>query len=295
MEIRHLKLIKVLAEEGGITKSLEKLFLTQSAVSHQLRDIEQRLGTKIFYRAKNQWQLTEEGKILYNTANNILSEMDNALNQIKDLKNGEAGTIRISTECYTSYHWLPSFMQNISILYPNLDIKIVIEATHKPLQKLMENELDVAITSDPLDDKSLKYIELFKDEMWAVVSEEHPWSTRKYVTADDFSNEILIIHSYPLETVTVYQHFLKDYDKMPKQILAIPLTEVALEMVKAKMGVTCMPLWALKPFVTSSTLKLVKIGKKGLIRTHYATIRLEDAKKKYITDFIENLKEELSQ
>ena len=245
MEIRHLRLIKVLAEEGGITKSLDKLFLTQSAVSHQLKDIEERLGAKIFYRSKNQWILTDEGRILYNSAKSILEELDQALHQIKELKNGEKGTIRISTECYTSYHWLPAFMQNISLLYPNIDIKIVIEATHKPLQKLLENELDVAITSDPIEDKILKYIELFKDEMWAIVSSEHPFASKKFIAAEDFQDQTLIIHSYPLETVTVYQHFLKDTAIMPKQIIAIPLTEVALEMVKAKMGITCMPLWAM--------------------------------------------------
>jgi LysR family transcriptional regulator, regulator for metE and metH len=104
---------------------------------------------------------------------------------------------------------------------------------------------------------------------------------------------VLIIHSYPLDTVTVYQHFLKPAQKEPGQIIAVPLTEVALEMVKAGMGIMAMPLWALKPFTATSELNLVRIGPKGLIRTHYAAIRHEDAGKKHIMDFIDNLKEEL--
>ncbi len=122
---------------------------------------------------------------------------------------------------------------------------------------------------------------------------EHPLASKRYLNADDFADQQLIIHSYPLETVTVYQHFLKEKKVQPGQILAIPLTEVALEMVKAGMGIMTMPQWALKPFTSSSALKLVPIGPKGLIRTHYAAIRHEDAGKKHLKDFIENLREDL--
>jgi len=273
---------------------LGKLFLSQSAVSHQLRDIEERIGAKIFYRTKNQWLLTEEGKILYDAAVVILAEMEQATEKVNDMRGGHAGSIRISTACYTSYHWLPSFLSRMNVLYPKLDVQIKIEATHKPLEKLLANELDIGITSDPGDDKSIKYIELFKDEVMAVVQTDHELSLKKFLTSGDFSDQPLIIYSYPLETVTVYQHFLKQDKIQPRQIIAIPLTEVALEMVKAGMGIMTMPRWALKPFVSSPELALVKIGAKGLTRTHYAAIRHEDAKKKYITDFIENLKEELA-
>lgn len=293
-------MIKILAEQGGITKSLDKLFLTQSAVSHQLKDLEDRVGAKIFHRSKNhrgkdQWKLTEEGEVLYKTAVKVLGDIDEALSTIQELKNGHQGTIRLSTECYTTYHWLPSFMRKMNLLYPKLDIKIVMEATHKPLPKLIQDELDVAISSDPIDDKRLRYFELFRDEIFAVVSPAHPWAKRKNVLAEDFEGEKLIIHSFPIETVAVYQYFLRHEDKMPQSITAIPLTEATLEIVKAGMGVTCMPHWALKPFVSSDDLRFIRIGKKGLIRTHFAAIRESDRSKKYLLDFIENLREEFTQ
>ncbi len=293
MDVRHLKLIKTIADEKGINRSLDKLFLTQSAVSHQLKDIEERIGVKIFYRTKNQWILTDEGKILYDTATRVLAEIELANTKLNDLRMGHVGDIRISTECYTSYHWLPAFMVKMKLLYPRLNVKIVMEATHKPLQKLLNNDLDVGITSDPLNDKSIRYIELFKDEVMAVVPAGHALSGKKYLQAEDFANEVLIIHSYPLETVTVYQHFLKEQKVQPKEIIAIPLTEVALEMVKAGMGIMTMPVWALKPFAASDAVSLVRIGAKGLIRTHYAAIRHEDSHKKHILEFIDNLKQEL--
>ena len=293
MEIRHLRLIKTIAEEKGITKSLNKLFLTQSAVSHQLRDIEERIGCKIFYRSKNQWLLTPEGKILYDSAVKVIGEIDLAMDKVNGMREGHAGTIRISTGCYTTYHWLPGFLTRMKVLYPKLDVQIVVEATHRPLQNLLDNALDLGITSDPADDKSLKYIELFKDEVMAVMSVNDEIARKKYLSAEDFKTQTLIIYSYPLESVSVYQHFLKPLKVMPKEIITIPLTEVALEMVKAGMGIMTMPKWAMKPFVSIPEIQLVKIGQKGLMRTHYAAIRHEDSNKKYIADFIENLKEEL--
>jgi LysR family transcriptional regulator for metE and metH len=295
MELRHLRLIKILAEEGGITKSLERLYLTQSAVSHQLKDIEERIGTKVFHRGKNQWKLTEEGAVLYATAVKVLAEVDTAVATIQEMRNGHQGTIRLSTECYTTYHWLPSFMRKMQVLYPRLDIQIIMEATHKPLPKLLDKTLDLAITSDPIENKNLYYTELFTDEVKAVVSAVHPWAKKKYISHEDFVGQKLIIHSYPLESVTVYRHFLQQYDQELPEITAVPLTEATLEIVKACMGVTCMPQWALKPFSLSSDIRFVKIGKKGLSRTHFAAIRTEDKSKKHLLDFIENLKEEMMQ
>lgn len=293
MEIRHLRLIKTIADEKGITKSLDKLFLTQSAVSHQLRDIEERLGAKIFYRTKNQWILTEEGKILYQTADKVLTEIDEATRKINSMREGHAGVIRLSTECLTTYHWLPAFMVRMKILYPKLEVKIIMEATHKPLQKLLDNELDLGITTDPWDNKSIKYVNMFKDEVMAVLPVGHPLAGKKYLTENDFENLTLIIHSYPLETVTVHQHFLRLKKIQPREIIAMPLTEGALEMVKAGMGIMTLPKWALKAFASSPDLKMVRIGQKGLVRTNYVAIRHEDAGKKYLQDFIQNLKEEL--
>lgn len=297
METKHLRLIRTLAERGGITRSLDRLFLTQSAISHQLKDLEERLGTKLFIRGKNhrgkdQWKLTDEGEVLYHMAVRVLDEIENAMNTIQELKHGHQGTIRLATECYTIYHWLPAFMQKMNMLYPKLEIIINMEATHKPLPKLLENELDVALTSDPVDEDRLKYIQLFRDEVFAVVSSTHAWAKKRYVRAEDFAHEKLIIHSYPLDSVTVYKHFLKPADQTPQQISAVPLTEATLELVRAEMGVTCMPMWALKSFVSSDDFRLVKIGKAGLARTHFAAIRRADSSKKYLSDFIENLKEE---
>ena len=294
MEIRHLKLIKAIVEEGSITKAIDKLHLTQSALSHQLKEAEYQLGTRIFLRVNKKLILTPAGEKLYQTANEILEKIRETEKEIKQMIYGESGEIRISTECYSSYHWLPSVLKQFQLIYPNVELKIVMEATHYPLQKLLANVLDIAIVSDLVKDNHIRYSELFQDEMVMVVSESHPWADKKYVVAEDFATEHLLIHSLPLETVSVHQFLLAPANVNPKKITPLPLTEASIEMVKADMGVMSMAKWALQPYLKNNPLKAVKIGKNGLKRKHYIAVMNNRSYPEYFNHFIEFLQTEIN-
>ena len=291
MELKYLRLIKTIAEEGNISNSANRLFLTQSALSHQLKDIESRLGFKVFLRSRNKWKLTEEGLALYQIAKNVLTEIEQGMDKINEIRSGARGVVRVSTECYSFYHGLPSFLQKMQILYPHVEVRLMVEATHQPVTKLESGDLDIAITTSKENGERLKFIPIFKDEIFAIAHREHPTSDKKYLEANDFKDIHFIIHSYPLDTVSVYRLFLKPAKVMPQKITAIPLTEIALEMVHANMGIMCMPEWALASFTIPNTLTKRPIGKKGLKRTHYAAVKTEDLNKKYIRDFVQNLTE----
>jgi LysR family transcriptional regulator for metE and metH len=294
MEIRHLRLIKSIVEEGSITKAIDKLHLTQSALSHQLKEAEYQLGTKIFLRQNKKLLLTKAGEKLYLTANEILEKIADTEKQIKSMVFGEVGEIRISTECYSSYHWLPSVLKQFHLLYPNVELKIVVEATHYPLQRLLSNELDIAIVSDPIKNENIEYLELFQDEMVMVVSETHKWAEKKYVVADDFKTEHLFIHSLPLETVTVHQFLLAPAKVSPKKITPLPLTEASIEMVKADMGVMAMAKWAAQPYLKTNTIRTIRIGKNGLKRKHFIAFIKNKTYPDYFTHFNEFLQTEIN-
>ncbi|MFM7857577.1 MAG: LysR family transcriptional regulator [Flammeovirgaceae bacterium] len=295
MEIRHLKLIKAIVEEGSITKAIDKLHLTQSALSHQLKEAEYQLGTQIFSRQNKKLILTKAGEKLYKTANEVLEKLSGTEQEIKQMIFGEFGEIRISTECYSSYHWLPSVLKQFHLLYPNVELKIIMEATHYPLEKLQEGIIDIAITSDPIKDSNIKYLELFQDEMLMVVSANHSWVDKKYVVAEDFINEHLLIHSLPLETVTIHQFLLAPAKITPKKMTPLPLTEASIEMVKADMGIMAMAKWAVQPYLKDNSIKTIKIGKNGLKRKHFIAIMNNKMYPNYFNHFIEFLQTEINQ
>ncbi len=294
MEIKYFRLIKTIAEEGSIANSSEKLFLTQSALSHQLKELEARLEFKVFYRTRNKWELTEAGTELYKLGSNILESIDTSFKNIQHIRTGSVGTIKVSTECYSFYQGLPNFIQKMGLLYPEINLDLILEATHQPISKILSNDIDIAIVTSKPENNLLTSVEIFEDEIFAIVHKENELNKLEFIDVSHFSDIHLIIHSFPLETVSVYEQFLKPNKINPSKISAIPLTEVALEMIGANFGVMCMPKWALKSFKVSNDLTYKRIGKNGLKRNHFLVIRKSDKTKKYIQDFISNFTDEFS-
>lgn len=294
MEIKYFRLIKTIVEEGSIANSAEKLFLTQSALSHQLRELEERLGFKVFLRTRNKWELTDEGIELYKLGNTIIESIEKGFQNIEQLRTGSVGTIKVSTECYSFYQGLSAFIQKMGLLYPDINVDLILEATHQPIQKILSNEIDIAIITSEPENETLSSIEIYEDEIFAIIHKENTLNKTDFLDANDFSDTHLIIHSFPLETVSVYDQFLKPNKITPLKISAIPLTEVALEMVDANMGIMCMPKWALKSFKLSDDLIFKRISRNGLKRTHHLVFRKSDKSKKYINDFIRNFKDDFS-
>lgn len=292
MEIRYLRLIKAIVEEGSITRAMDVLFLSQSALSYQLKEAELQIGTKLFFRVNKKLVLTPAGKKLYSTATRVLAELDETEEEIRRMMDGESGTIRISTECYTSYHWLPPVLKKFKSEFPNVEIEIVFEATHHPIEKLLAGELDLAITSNPEHPEQIEFIQLFSDEMLAVVSDQHPWAKREYVVSEDFQDVTLIIHSLPLDTVSIFRTQLTPKGLHPKKLIILPLTEASIELVKANMGVIVLANWAMKPYINGQ-VKVVRINPDGFFRQQYIARMRNRKYPVYFDYFIRFLREEL--
>ena len=295
MELKHFRLIKTIVEEGSIANSSEKLFLTQSALSHRLRELEEQLGFKVFLRKRNNWKLTEQGQELYQMANNLFQTIEEGFGKIKYINEGSTGQIKIGTECYSFYRGLPTFIQEMAILYPQINVDIVIDATHYPVSKLISQEIDMAITTEKIQSADLMSCELYEDEVVCVMNRESRWAHEPFLQPSHFSNLHLIIHSFPLETVAVHTRFLKPNGITPQKITAIPFLSVVFEMVEVNMGVICLPVEVMNSFRLSDNIVLKRIGQNGLKRRHHLIYRKEDHVKQYIQDFIENIQEKFGE
>ncbi len=292
MELKYFRLIKTIAEEGNIANSSEKLFLTQSALSHQLRELEERLGFKVFQRSRNNWQLTNEGKELHKLAKELFEKIDAGFSNIKQIKEGSKGTIRLSAECQSFFHGLPAFVQKMALLYPEIEIDLALDGSQQTISQVLSNQVDVAIvTTEPATDSLFK-MKVLEDEIFVIMHNEHRFSDREYLDVSHFADLNLIINSFPLESVSVYEHFLKPNKIIPRKVTAIPFTEVSLEMVNANMGVVCLPKWSLKSYNLPDELVFKRIGKNGLKRRHYLVVKEENRNKPHIEAFLSNFQEE---
>lgn len=209
-------------------------------MSHQLKELKNQLGFKVFHRTRNKWELIEEGEELNKLGVSILESIDKGFEHIQQIRKGSKGTIKLSTECYSFYQGLLGFLQKIGVLYPEIKVELILEATHQPISKVLSNEIDIAIVTYKPGSELLIIFEVFEDEIFAIMHKENSLNRLDFLEASDFTDVHLIIHSFPLETVSILEQFLKPNNIVPLRISAIPLTEVALEMIGANLGITCM-------------------------------------------------------
>jgi LysR family transcriptional regulator for metE and metH len=289
IEVRHLRLVATVAREGGITKAATRLHLTQSALSHQLRDIEERLGTPLFLRLNKRMLLTQAGERLLVSAPVVLDELKRAEEDIRQIALHREGILRISTECYTCYHWLPAVLKPFGQAFPRVEVRIVAEATRRTLEALLDGRIDLAITSTVTRNRKLAFKPLFRDEVVVVLSPDHPLASRPYFSAKDFSDEHLIAYSIPKEEMSLYQKVLTPAGVAPKQVSRVELTEAIIEMVKAGLGVSAMARWAVAPHVEAGTLRALPLTARGFHRQWSAAMIRQKSTPPYLTKFIELL------
>ena len=287
LEVRHLRLVETVAREGGITKAATRLHLTQSALSHQLRDIEAKLGTALFIRLNKKMLLTQAGERLLNAAPLVLDELRRAEEDIRQIALHREGMLRISTECYTCYHWLPAVLKPFQEVFPRVEVRIVAEATRRPIEALLNGKLDLAITSGATRNRKLTFRPLFRDELVAIAGPHHPWASRAHVTAKDFAAEHLLVYALPNEDLTVFQKLLVPAGVKPRQVSRVELTEAIIEMVKAGLGISVMARWAVAPHVEAGSLRALPLTARGLHRQWSAAMIRHTAQPAYLKKFVE--------
>ena len=289
LEVRHLKLVETVAKEGGLTKAANRLHVTQLALSHQLREIEDKLGTPLFLRLNKKMLLTQAGERLLTSAPAVLDELKRAEEDIRQIALHREGILRISTECYTCYHWLPPVLKPFGREFPRVEVRIVADATRRPIEALLDGRLDLAITSAATRNQKLVFKPLFRDEMVVIVSPDHPLASRSYVTAKDFSSEHLLVYALPREDLTIYQKVLIPAGVTPKHVSRVELTEAIIEMVKAGLGVGVMAGWAVAPQVKTGLLRALPLTARGLHRQWSAAMIRHRAIPPYLLKFAELL------
>jgi LysR family transcriptional regulator for metE and metH len=238
LEVRHLRLMTEVAALGSVTRAAERLHLTQSAVSHQLRDIESRLGTPLFHRLGKRMVPTPAGERVLRSASAVLDDLRRAEEDIRQIAREGSGILRLCTQCNTGYHWLPPVLRAFGERYPRVEVQVVVDATTRPVEALLEGKLDLAIVTTEVSDRRIAVRPLFRDEMVLVVSPEHRLASRRRAPAAELASEHLVIYSASRHDSFTFRRVLDPEGVEPAKVTHLMLTEAILEMVKANLGVT---------------------------------------------------------
>ncbi len=273
IERRHLDLVCAVADEGSLTRAADKLHVTQSALSHRLREAERILRRPLFLRSRRSMDLTPAGRRLLEAARRITAELSAIERDFRVPSDGE-GRLRIATECYTCYHWLPGALEAFRRKCPGIDVQVVADATRAPIPALLAGKIDLAIVSDPVRNARVALEPLFRDELVVAMTPAHRLARTRFVAAGDFADETLITYSAPREHLTIFRDVLDPAGIVPGKWIPMELTEAIVEMVKARQGVAVLARWAAAPAVRSGALVVRRLTAPGIVRQwSAATIR----------------------
>ena len=265
LEVRHLRLVTTVAAVGSLTRAGDQLHLTQSALSHQLRDIESRLGTSLFHRAGKRLVLTPAGERLLASATDVLERLERAEHDIREMGRDRAGSLRITTECYTCYHWLPPLLLRFRRTFPKVEVRIDVGATHHPVEMILAGKVDLGLMSTPVRDRRLASRRVFDDELVVIAAPHHRFARQARVRLSQMRDETLFIYP-PKEESGPLQNVLLPAGAAPARIEEVQLTEAITELVKAGLGVAILARWAVQPLIDAGAIVGRSLPARGMQR-----------------------------
>jgi LysR family transcriptional regulator for metE and metH len=286
LDSRHLRLVAEVARTESVTRAAERLHVTQSAVSHQLREIEDRLGTALFARSGRRMCPTPAGRLLVEAAGDVLARIDHVEHKVSQLARHIAGELRVSAHCHTGYHWLPAIVDGLRRRYPTFEVRISPEFTLNPIGALLDSNLDLAIVNDDSDDRRLRFHELFDDEHVAIVRPSHPWAERAWITPEELVSEQLYLYSRSIDDSFLVQKVLRPAGVPLQRVTYLQLTEGILEMVKAGMGVSVLPRWSIVNVIAAAQIVPIRITRQGVFRKWFAATLRDAPRTPFVDEFL---------
>lgn len=286
IELRHLKTLVALRDTGSLVEAADSLFLTQSALSHQIKDLEDRLECRLFIRKTKPPRFTSAGRRMLKLADEVLPMVKTAERDIARLAGGEAGRLHICIECHSCFQWLVPCLDQYRSNWPEVELDLSGGFSFAPLPALVRGDLDLVITSDPLDLPGITYIPLFTYEAMLAISKEHPLSVRTMIVPEDLDDEVMITYPVERDRLDVFTRFLDPADVEPASIRTAELTPMMIQLVQSGRGVTCLPNWALTEYTDKDMIVAKKLGENGLWCTLHAAIREDQLEMAYMRDFL---------
>ncbi len=286
IELKHLKTLQALKATGSLAAAASQLHQTQSALSHQFTDIEQRLGFRLFVRKSQPLRFTTQGEILLQLAEQVLPLIQQALQACHQ---PDQTHLRLAIECHSCIQWLTPALQLFRQTWPHVNVDFTSGVTFDPKPALQQGDLDMVLTSDIINRSDLHYSPLFDYEVKLVLAPDHPLVNKAFITPQDLADEVVLIYPVQRQRMDIWQHFLQPAGVSP-QVKSVDNTLLLIQMVAATMGIAALPHWVIESFERQNLVVTRSIGN-GLWSRLYAAVRNGEQHQPAINAFIDHARE----
>lgn len=291
IEIRHLRTLVALRETGSLVEASDRVFLTQSALSHQIKELEGRLGCSLFLRKTRPVRFTSAGNRLLELADEVLPRLHNAELDLDRFAGGQSGRIIMAIECHSCFEWLLPAIDAYRNEWSDVELDISSGFHFAPFPALARGDLDLVITADPLDEPGITYFPIFSYEAQLAVAKKHLLVDKPWVEPKDLADEVVITYPVDRERLDLFSGFLEPAGVEPARVRHAELTTMIVQLVASGRGVTCLPNWALHEYLQNDYVVVRSLGEEGIWPTLYAAVRKDQADAPFMNAFIEVAKQ----
>lgn len=267
VDSRQLLAFKTLAETGSFTQAAKQLNLTQSAVSHSIKALEEDLGTPLINRLGRRIHLTQAGDVFLAAAERIFRQMQNVRAELNSLGKWGAGRLRVGAGTTACQYILPTVIREFRQTFPDCQLSIVPNDAKELIEMLRGNEIDLALTLEPVSQDDIVHQTVFEDTLHFAVSPSHPWAGRKNIPLNEVGEQTFVIYSKRTYTFDMLRRYFRTEGHEPAHVIELGSMEAIKELVKIGIGVGVIAPWVAQKEVQEKSLHLIGMGKKKLTRT----------------------------
>ena len=286
LEMRHLRAVRAIHDAGGLSKAADTLNLTQSALSHQIKGLEDQVGIDLFVRRTKPLKLSVAGMRMLKLADRVLPEVEATEDEFRGLLSGKTGRLHIAIECHACFEWLFPVLESFRKAWPDVDVDIRPGLAFDALPALAREEVDLVVSSDPEEHPDLEFSPLFDYEPVFVASSQHTLSQKEWIEAQDFRDEVLITYPVDRPRLDVFSQLLMPAKVEPRSVRQIELTAVILLLVASNRGVAVLPDWVVREVRYNSDYVTLPLTEHGITRRLFAATRRDDTTKPFMAHLL---------
>jgi LysR family transcriptional regulator for metE and metH len=291
LEIRHFRTLVALRDTGSLVRAAQLLNLTQSALSHQIKLLEDHFGLALFERKSVPPQFSVAGMRLLELADQALPLIGEAERDLARLSLGRAGQLRIVVECHTCFDWLMPAMDAFRQRWPEIELDIVSGFHPDPIALVLQDRAEVAIVSEQDAAESVDYHPLFRFEIMALLANDHPLTAKSHLTARHFADQTLITYPVPDDMLDLVRQVLQPAGVEPAHRRTTELTVAMLQLVASGRGIATLPLWAVQGYLDRGYVTARPVGRKGLTGELHMACTAATSTQAWLGDFVQITRE----
>ncbi|MBI5503475.1 MAG: LysR family transcriptional regulator [Deltaproteobacteria bacterium] len=277
MDLRALATFLTVADTGSFTRAGERLRVSQSAVSQQIRTLEEDLGASLFARQTRKVTLTQAGSVLLPYARQIVRKVEEARAVVSDFEGLGRGRVSVGTSGAVCHHILPDLVREFSSRFGKIEVHVLSGFTLETLQRTIDGTVDLGIVPLPVKESGLVITQLGRDELCAIAPRDHAWQRMERVRAKDFAGQSLVASDRRSQTFRTLERFVLEAGVFPTIVMEISDVEAVKRMVGVGLGVSVVPRWAVRKEEASGDLVVRPLGPRGVYRSWGLVRRASDS------------------